>query len=186
MLELFNKLDKYINKEKLPTKKTKCCTEPEIYFNNEYLVCHNCGRITDYYEEIDMPTYLNPKFQLKTYIGGFNRKYRHIHRLNLWDMDYRENTANNSCYDITRLCKKYNLNYKIVNKACYLYKYIYIKNNITSRNKIKLALYIICIKKAASFNNEKLNLKTLLNDNNLSMANYNKAYLKIKHLKELN
>lgn len=187
-MDLLSKLDNFISSKykKIKIQKNKlCCDNPQIYNDNISLTCHNCGRINPHYEEILPSSALNPKFQAKTYVP-YNSKYRHLSRLNKWDSDYKETTANKSYLDIREICDNYNLGPRIKDRACFVYKYIYIDNNITSRNKIKQSLYIICIKKAATFNNIKLNLNTLLNDYELTMKNYNKAYSKIKKLKELN
>lgn len=188
MNKLFDKLDKFISstKSKKPDKENKnCCDNQELLDDDISLTCKNCGRIYPHYEEILPNTALNPKFQAKTYIP-YSYKNKTLYRLNQWDSCYKETTANKSYLVIRNICQKYKLNGKVQDRACYIYKYIYIDNNITSRSKIKKSLYIICVRKAATFNNINLSLKTLLNDYKLTFKHYNKAYSKIKHLKELN
>ena len=184
-MDLFKKLDDFLDNNKIEHNYIDCCENMEKREKENYIVCISCGRMFPLIEETDPPIYLNPRFQLKTYIK-YSSKFRNLCRLNMWSMDYRENTANNSYNEIKKICEDYNLNDKIYSKACFLYKYIYIDRNITSRNKIKRSLYIICIKKSASYFSQKLNIKNVLEDNGLTFKNYQKAYGKIKHLQELN
>ena len=186
--ELFKILDEYVdsNLTHLKSDEPNCCKNPEINLNENglYNVCYNCGRITPYFEEILPPNYLNPNYQMKTYIK-YNSKHRHLWRINNWELGkfYKENTAHKSYLIIKGICEKYELCTKVIDKACYIYKTIYIDNNITSRSNIKMCVFILCIKRAATHNNVKLNVNQVLQDYNLSLKNYTDAIHKIKHLK---
>ena len=178
----FKSLDNFIIKEELKIdfkEDVDCCYNQSLIkdYTNGSVICENCGICyTDNIEYIDVPIYKNPKFHLSTKMS-YLPKWRSIHRLHNWsNYDYQENTANKSYKDIEELGIKLGLHNKQIQKATQYYKIIYIDNNTSSRNKIKKCLFLYCLYKASNY---KLNIIQILNDNNLTINNFNKAMTKI-------
>lgn len=174
-----NALDEYLDQCLGPIVNTPgvCCSSQNIVIREEWNVCTNCARIFDKDETIIKEQFLNPKYQLTTSIG-FGPNSRVIRRLHQWtNHDYRENMANNNYIEIRELGKQ--LNSKVLDNACFIYKGIYIDNNVSSRNKIKRALYVYCLNKSCDDYNVYFDIIKTLNDNKLSINNYNKALLKV-------
>ena len=180
----FRQLDAYLE-TRFPTKERiikPCCDNKQLRFNEIHKVCINCGRMyLDDDEIIIKQQFLNPRYQLTTAIGYSNKNLKSIYRLHKWlNYDYRENMANKNYIEIREIGNKLNLNHKILNNACYIYKTIYIDQNISSRNKIKRSLYIYCLFRSCLDYHKDYDIIQSLKDNNLSIENYNKSLLKVK------
>ncbi len=180
--ELFNQLDKYLDEHR-PTPPIKiikpCCDNKRVRCGDIDMVCVNCGRIYELDEIVIKQQFLNPKYQLSTTIG-YAAKTRSIHRLHKWiNYDYRENMANRNYVEIRDMGNKLNLNIKVLNNACYIYKRIYIDNNVSSRNKIKRSLYVYCLFRSCVDYKLDFNIIQTLKDNKLTIENYNKALNKV-------
>lgn len=179
--------DKYfelLNNQEKKKEKKECCENKQLILIDNFYTCENCGIVdtNDDYEKLDNEKFrdkLNPKYQLTTKIE-YKSKYKNLLRIQKWmSYDYQENTANNSYKEIKKIGKKYNIPINILDISCVNYNDIYIKKNISSRNKIKKSIYIYCIYKEAIFYNENLNIFLILKDNNLSINNFNNCLTKL-------
>ena len=135
--------------------------------------------MTDKVDIIIRPIFLNPKYQNSTTIRFGGKGCQGVRRIHGWQPDYRENMANTNYKEIRSIMKHLNLHDKVYNNACFIYKGIYIDENISSRNKIKRSLFIYCIFKSASEYKVGVDVIALLERNALTIGNYNKALLKI-------
>ena len=179
--ELFNQLDTFLE-TRYPTPPKiieRCCDNRQLRHNDIEMVCINCGTICLLDEIIIKPQHLNPRYQLSTTIG-YAPKTRNIHRLHKWiNYDYRENMANRNYVEIREIGDKLKLNHKVLNNACYIYKRIYIDNNVSSRNKIKRSLYVYCLFRSCVDYHTEFDIIQTLKENGLSIENYNKALMKV-------
>lgn len=181
-----NKIKRLITYKPTYVEEYICCEDMihEVYHNQQTKVCINCGLVSSYQEHINQNTRLNNKYNLSTTVSTFNNKYKTLNKLNNWfNYDYKENTLMKSCDEIEKICKNFNLN-KIIKKAKFLYKNIYIDNNITSRNKIKNALYIYSIYLICKKNNIEIDLDDLLVYSNIKLNHFMKAISKLKTIED--
>ncbi len=188
--QLFNELDIFlnnylmINNQHIPNEPEPCCDNPRIRYDEVNKVCVSCGRMFLIDDIIIRPQYLNPKYQSTTTIGYGGHKS--LYRLHKWtNNDYRENMANRNYKEIKAIGEKLNLNNKVLDNACYIYKTIYIDRNVSSRNKIKRSLYVYCLCKSSYEYKLDFDIIKTLKDNELSIENYNKALLKVVDEKKL-
>lgn len=174
----------------------KCCESPSIFHEDVYRVCRNCARIFMHPEEdICFSNQLNPKYQLTTAIAYSNKNMRDVYRIHKWlSYDYRENKANEQYYFIREIGEKFDMNERMLDNACYIYKSIYIDENVSSRDRVKYALYIYCIKKTFDRFNKSFDIIRALEDTtlpkkdklghityvSLTIKNYNDAISKVK------
>ena len=127
-------------------------------------------------------------------------KYSRLSRLHKWcNYDYKENTANKTYIEIEKLGRKLELNTLIIADACNVYKTIYIDDEISCRDKIRICMYIYCLYVSAlnsgySFSifnvlrNTQLYAHLLTNEKDnkvkkkkeLTIENFNKATEKVK------
>ena len=180
----FNQLDSILEEMNINTHQYQepkpCCDNPRIVHKTEWDVCVNCGTCMDLTDIIIKRQFLNPRYQLTTSIGG-GGKYKNVRRLHTWaNYDYRENMANRNYKEMRDMGYKLNLHQKIMDNACYIYKGIYINKNVSSRNKIKRSLYVYCIYRSCMDYKKSINIIDLLNENELSIDNYNKAISKVE------
>lgn len=167
------------------SSKKLCCNNQEILIIDNTNVCENCGLVIDdnLYENMDNEKFknvYNPKFALSTKIE-YKSKYKSLYRLQKWtSYDYKENTANNSYNEIKKIGKIFNIETTILDNACCLYNDIYMKQQISSRNKIKRSIYIYCIYKSCLLKNiYDIDLLEMIEKNNLTIDNFNNAIIKL-------
>lgn len=178
--------ENYFNKLKIEKKVEKkvCCNNQQILIMDNTNVCENCGMVIDkeIYENLDNEKFMvyNPKFALSTKIE-YKNKYRKLCRLQQWaSYDYKENTANNSYNEIKKIGNIFNIETTILDNACCLYNDIYMKQQISSRNKIKRSIYIYCIYKSCLLKNiYDIDLLEMIEKNNLTIDNFNNAVIKL-------
>ena len=180
----FKQLDKILDDANInPIKEIEiipCCDNKRIIHTDEWDVCISCGLCLDPTDIIIKRQFLNPRYQMTTSIGG-GGKYKNVRRLHSWaNYDYRENMANRNYKEMRDIGNKLNLHQKVMDNACYIYKGIYINKNVSSRNKIKRILYVYCIYKSCMEYKRKLDIISLLGENDLSIDNYNKAISKVE------
>ena len=175
---------KSLNEYTLEEKEEKikdCCPDKKIIIDesNNIEICKNCGN-TEIYQELIQENYLtqtNPYYRL-TSIIPYSYRHRNIYRLQKWNnYSYKENTAIKSYNDIREFGLKIGLSNDIINNAIQLYKHFYYEKEISTRNKIKRSLYIYCLF-YYSFEDNFFNIFKVLEDNNLSIKNFNKAIIR--------
>lgn len=163
------------------------CKEYHIKYDYTYVrkVCINCGLIIDKFEIENLNTEeedLNPLYNNGTHMS-YNHKYKNINRLHKWKNkeEIKEMNANNRYTEINNIIYTYfkninNITKKILSKKCsYLYKDIYINNNICSRGKIRFCNYIYCIYKICLNMNIDINIFDMLKENKLTITNFNNS-----------
>ena len=160
-----------------------CCDNKQIIIDepNNLEICESCGNAIKYYELIqeNYLTQTNPYYKLTSVIP-YSNKYKSLHRLQKWgNYSYEENTALVSYKDIRKIGLELEINNEIINNAIQLYKNFYIHEKISTRNKIKQALYIYCLF-YYSFENNFFNIFEVLKKYNLTIANFNKAIVRTK------
>ncbi len=175
----FKKLNNYNEEQK--EIKEECCDNKKIIIDisNNIAICENCGN-TEIYHEFIQENYLtqtNPHYKL-TSIIPYSNKFKSLNRIQKWNnYSYQENTALISYKEIRKIGLELKLSNEIINNAIQLYKYFYINENISTRNKIKKSLYIYCIF-YYSFEKNFFNIFEVLKKYNLNVSNFNKAILR--------
>ena len=177
---------KYFEKLEKKIEKKDCCENKELSLIDNFYVCINCAIVhnNDDYEKLDNGKFFNtfnPKFQVSTKIE-YKNKYKKLYRLQKWNnYNYKENTLQESFRDIKKIGKKYNITIKLLDEACKIYNNIYMKENISSRNKIKKCIYIFCIYQTLFNNNctNDINIFNVLKDYKLSINNFNSCLIKL-------
>lgn len=167
---------------------TDCCKDEEnIILSTDLLqyVCTECGLIQkrqyirDIYEQ-----YKNPLI-VKTFIGyNGNKKYNAIHRLNKWSTwVYNENELNKMQNIIADLDIKHKDEQNIKRLAKLMLKDYYIEKKVVTRNNIRRALFVHCIKRAYEYIDEKVELNYLFKLLNITPKNYQNLLIKLQDLK---
>lgn len=173
---LLEQLQEYKVKEEY-----KCCDNPEIVFDKTYYTCMNCAKCSvDNIEYVERTFYLNEKFHLSTTMsGGF--KFNKLKRFHKWaNHNYKEITLMKTLCLFENICNHFNIGERILIRAKFLYKSIYIDNNISSRSNIKTAMYIYCIYESCKENNFKIDLEYMIDFCNIDVKN-NKDKLTTDH-----
>ena len=170
-------------KEEKKEEKEDCCPDKKIIVDipNNIEICTKCGNTEIYHELIqeNSLTQTNPRYKL-TSIIPYSNKFKALNRIQKWNnYSYEENTALQSYRDIRKIGLELKLNNEIINYAVQLYKNFYINEKISTRNKIKKALYIYCLF-YYSFENNFFNIFKVLKKYQLSIENFNKAIIRIK------
>ncbi len=172
-----DKLQNSIDNEKVLEDMNMCCDNPDIRFDNTYYTCCNCGNSTMNNIEYHEPNiYLNQQFHLSTIMGGGGARHNKLKRFHQWsNHNYKETTLMRTLCLFETICKEFGIGERILGRAKFLYKTIYIDNKISSRSNIKKAMYIYCIYESCKENNFKIDLE--------DMIDYSNKDIKIEKLK---
>ncbi len=177
-----DKLQNYIENEIVLENMNMCCDKPDIRFDKTYHTCINCGisRLDNF--EIETPNvYLNTQFHLSTIMSGGSGKHNKLKRFHQWgNHNYKETTLMKTLCLFETICKEFGIGERILGRAKFLYKTIYIDNKISSRSNIKKAMYVYCIYESCKENNFEIDLEYLLTYSNIKTEHYSKCLKKIE------
>ena len=191
----FKKLEDLNSQNEENAENETCCENPEYIFDNTYETCKNCGNsllknIKNEYDSLvyngleKQRNYLNKKYMNSTIVGNCYKKKYNILKLihNQQNYNYKEKTLMINICDIDKICEHLNLSKIIRNKSKLLYKNIYIDESISSRCKIKKAVYIFCVYKVCSEENIYFELEEILKFSGINLDNYTFCLKKMEKL----
>ncbi len=196
--KLLNQLGEYLEKDEyecIEKEEEDCCDNPEFRYENtdnifydeddddcevNTKVCINCGTISRSEEiKVEQPQ-LNPRYNLTTEIGyGSHSSLRRLKRIHKWTKnEYKDVAANGNYSRIKQMGNELNLNHKIINYACFVFKKVYIEDEKSPRGNIRKSLYIYSLYVSSREYNFNFDIVDVLKKYNLSIVNYNNACLK--------
>lgn len=192
----FEIMDRFTNEMKEEVEVSDnddCCMKPhiieDILTNN--LVCNNCGiikgiELEPLYEA--SPTLTNPTDNLKGIIlgrGVGNFKPYNLRRTGMYirsEECYKSTTLYRSYDEMEKLMKDLDINdSELIDNAKYIYKQIYLyEDEVNTRYKIKIGLYIYCIINVLFECNVEYDILSIFSKiQGINIGHYNKAVSKL-------
>ena len=181
-MSLLDKLESLIETKDIEIEEKQECEHQRKIYDTEtlFLTCVECGLILDkLVEHNEIEKYKNPNI-VKTFIRyNGNRKYNNIRRLNKWSTwVYAENELNKMNNMIDE--KRFPENIKRMAKI-QLEKY-YIKDKVVSRNNIRRALFVHCIRLAYEYEETEYSMNALYKTFNIKHSHYKNLKRKLKRM----